>query len=113
MSSAPALPSATEDFFAVYDFPFVLRTEDVEARNQIVRLYRRFLKTTPAKDPAEAVIANGYRGFRWALGEKLALPGIFAVRCGVWSPLFARPSSARSSVSSLFTQLALIRVIPR
>lgn len=70
VSSAPVLPSATEDFFAVYDFPFVLRTRDSEARSRIVRLYRKFLKNAGVRDPAEAVIDNECQGFRWALGGK-------------------------------------------
>jgi hypothetical protein len=75
MNSAPVLPSTTEDFFTVYGFPFVLRTEDAEARNPIVRLYRRFLKTTTVRDPAAAVIANERPGFRWALQGKAGAAG--------------------------------------
>ncbi len=72
MSFAAALHTATEDFFCVYGFPFVLRTNHRDSREAILRLYRKLLSPRVGETGVEAFLGAETDGFRWRLSEKAA-----------------------------------------
>jgi hypothetical protein len=60
------------DSFCVYDFPFRLRSNVLDAQGLIAGLYGNFLTSNPKGEAADAVIEkhDSGEGFCWRLGEK-------------------------------------------
>ena len=70
MSSAPTLQFAAQDAYSVYGFSFVMRTNYSEARDAVVRLYHRFLRSSASETVVEAGFDAEGGGFRWRVGDK-------------------------------------------
>jgi hypothetical protein len=83
VSVAPRQQPAADDSFCVHGFSFVLRTNDKQSSDSIVRLYRQFVSQDLTDIGVDAVFRRENGGFHWRLQEKSGT--VSDLRSALWN----------------------------